>query len=149
MSTGRKPTINKTILVIGSVTADQYRDARLSVLEKGHKPKIIRTTFEEFFFGSEELVERIATPEEAAQEAGRGVGEASDMASLELLHELAVRHYSSFGDIGAIVVDQEIWSRWDSSSVGCVVWMDHARMVQTDYADRWIAYDSGKVEYVG
>ena len=142
----RKPTMNKTILVIGSVTADQYKEARLSVLGRGHKPKIIRTTFNEFFLGSRKLIKKHATPEEASEEARRGYDEESNEASGDLLRELAIRHYSSFGDIGAFVVDQEIWSKWGTTST---VWMDYARMVQTDYAPRWIAYESGKVEYAG
>lgn len=141
--------MNKTILVIGSVTAEQYTDARLSVLEQGAKPKIIRTTFDEFFLDSEELFRKVATTEEAAEERRRVEANAPVEASMSRLHELAIRHYSSFGDIGAIVVDQEAWGRWDASSYGRVVWMDHARMMQSDYAPRWVAYEDGRVEFVG
>lgn len=141
----RKPTMNKTVLVIGSVTAEQYKDARLCVLEKGHKPKIIRTTFDEFFLGAGKLIKKYATPEEAyrADEAE------SDEVRPDLVEELAIRHYSSFGDIGAFVVDQETWRKWDTSYRGKVAWMDNVRMAQTDYAPRWVVSESGKVEYVG
>lgn len=124
-------------------------DARLSVLEKGHKPKIIRTTFDEFFLGSQKLLEKIATAEQAAEEDRRVRAEASPEGSTSLLNELAISHYASFGDIGAFVVDQEAWSKWDASSHGSVVWMDYARMSQADYASRWVVFADGRVEFAG
>ena len=74
----------------------------------------------------------------------------ADMLAEDLIDEFAARHYASFGDIGAFVVDQDVWDKWDLDfSGGVVMWADNARLMQSDYAPRWIACADGKVEFAG
>jgi hypothetical protein len=58
--------MNKTILVIGSVTAKQYEPLRLACLDKIDKPIIKRFDGESFMLSDDEVLETYGTSEEKA-----------------------------------------------------------------------------------
>lgn len=51
--------MNKTVLVIGSVTAEQYQPVRLVALQRNDRPKIVRMSSDEFADLEEDEVEKL------------------------------------------------------------------------------------------
>ena len=138
--------MNKTVLVIGEVTRDQYQDARIELLHKGHAPKVVRSTLQDFFLSSSELVDKHAASTEVVRSGFDYHREESYPE--ELYVQSAEIHLEGFGDIGAIVVDAETWEHW------AVYNPRYSRMIDMLAAAdsppmRWIAYPSGRVEYAG
>lgn len=111
-----KPTMNKTILVIGSVTAEEYKPVRLECIAEGHKPKIVRVTIAELFSDNEDLVRFYGSDEGELKywspefnEIYKAACEEKDGTTLD---RLAEKHLATYGDIAAIVMDQPSYDDW-------------------------------------
>lgn len=137
--------MNKTILVIGEVTRDQYQEARIELLHKRHAPKVLRANASEFFLTSGDLAEKY--------------GDLSGM-DLQLAHlrdaeypdseyeQYANVHLAQFGNIGAIVVDEAWWNEWAISGARYSLLISMLAE-SDDPPSRWIAYPDGGAEYAG
>jgi hypothetical protein len=128
--------MNKTVLVIGSVTAKQYEEARLSILQQGDKPKVVRTTSKQFFLDDSYVSEVTETTDEQNLYSMS----AEDMDSLE--GQFVASHLEQFGEIAAIVMDEESWNDWDRDY--CYMLLD-ALDENFDFK-RWLVHTDGNVE---
>lgn len=109
----RKPTMIKTILVIGSVTAKQYRDIRINYLREGHKPRIVRReSWNEVNLEEEELVHLYGSEDGSVLPYGsREWYEMYCSEDEELMRRLMKKHLEQFGDIAAIIMPDAVYVR--------------------------------------
>ncbi|HRK40746.1 MAG TPA: hypothetical protein PLN95_01560 [Candidatus Saccharibacteria bacterium] len=101
----------KTILVIGSVTAKQYRDIRLNYLREGHKPLIMRVRdWEEIDLDGMELI-RLYGSEDGSELPYQSPmwNEMFYSEDEELMKRLMKKHLEQFGDIAAIIMPNEVY----------------------------------------
>lgn len=103
--------MDKTILVIGDVTRNQYQPIRLDFLRQGHRPKIVRVTVAEFFLESWDINERYP--------AGTPADDSISAAAEEYDSRIA-QHIKSFGTLAAIVIDARLRSLSILHSLGPV-----------------------------
>lgn len=140
--------MNKTILVIGSVTAEQYKTVRLECIAEAHHPRIARTTIEKLFMNEEDLVHFYGAERRVLEYWSTEFNDIWEPASNEdelrpIFSKLAEKRLAEFGDIFAVVMDEESWDHWGDKKgavVGQVLW-------DKDFS-RWVV-TRGCAEFVG
>ena len=104
--------MNKTILVIGSVTAKQYEQARLHCLREGHSPKIVRATESEIGLSKEELLSLYGSEDGSVLDTNSSewmrLFKESGYTNAVIARAVA-RHLRQYGDIVAIVVSDDLY----------------------------------------
>lgn len=134
--------MHKVILVVGSVTAEQYKDARVRLLNQGHKPKIVRMTSEEFLSDLSATV-TVQARDEILEELGMSLEELLDLDDPDKIGDLISDREEK------IIVDW-VTARVDVDAIGAVVlterdWDcsmraddDHGRQVWFALEKRWV-----------
>ncbi len=111
--------MNKTILVIGSVTAKQYQDIRLGYLREGHKPHIIRAaSWDEIDLNEEDLV-RLYGSDDGSELAYHSpewdvLFFSEDEATMK---RLMSKHLEKYSGIAAIVMPDAVYGRVATNGV--------------------------------
>lgn len=95
----RKLTMERTILIIGSVTSKQYQSLRLTLLKDGYKPKIVRVDEEKFL--AEQYLPDVDSEDDSEYSIYYGY-------LMQTYEELV----GKCNNPHVILVDQTICSRW-------------------------------------
>lgn len=131
--------MEKSVIVIGEVTSRKAREARLRVLNQGHRLKNRRVTFDEFYMDCDELFAKYGSDEERALYEKDPAGDHD-----ELINRLAAKHLETFGAIGAIVLSESDWRLISDSDF---IWVTSALEVyRTDEFNYCIIYPDGRAE---
>jgi hypothetical protein len=126
----------KTLLVLGSVTAAQYSDARLKMMREDVDPQVVREEPSSFLLDDLKLLERHFVAFDALE-----AYKAGDEEREKLINRLVAEHLQGFDHpIGAIIMNSSTWARWNDDEF---VFLTDALSV-----DKWIVHDDGQVEYV-
>lgn len=125
----------KTLIVIGSVSSRQYKPVRTNIYRQlGLNVAVRRATDNEFYLEAEELLNRYGTP-----------GEITAPHSGATLLQLAEKHLATFGDVGAIVMDEITWDNYGTNGR----YIKEALCRRPEGCPRWIAYQDRHVELAG
>lgn len=124
--------VDKTILVVGEVTRDQYQVVQQEVVQQGHTPTVRSASYDEVFLDGVTLIESYGntSPNDVSIDDWG-----------EVTNTCAQQHLGLFGDIHAVVMDEGAWDRYSVRS--SVAWA-----LQDNNAEIW-AVENGKLLMVG
>ncbi len=137
----------RTILVIGSVTPAQYKEARLDVIKSGYKPKIIRTT-PEVFFDHERSNGRIKAKLKFNHKTGRDINIGDDELELQCTYEARTLAGQFGRGFVAVVMDEDVWTKFWDKELFYSYLLEAFEYLNGGFI-RWIAYPDGRCEFAG
>jgi len=129
--------MNKTILVIGSVTAKQYEAARIAILREGHKPKIVHASIDDVVLEPEELLQRYSEHDFDV------TCKLDDQTLGNSISKCAAKHIEQYGNIGSLVVSNEVYEENFSGGSFDNPWYDFMEKIPT-----WWVHDTDYVELI-